>query len=1547
MSARNGRNSQSGNLSTPLTPRHTPLRNYEQYVYTTDASDIETAHGVDGPGHEPHTEAEEQAPSLSVPAPGLGQLSAHPTAYGLPPSPPHTSDDNAHEVSRWHDALDKRAVSWTRGQVHSGSSAGEAQIKTGRVLSNRVSQLSSPTSQGQATNSSFDSALLFPELEREPSPYWGPASSSRVNDTVLRVQIPHYRIGTPRFSSSGSAILKTSASTRAAGAKADLPTATFYVEELDQFFPTPPGISHSFTPPRWSSVRLPSGASRTSREYELTSLTPALTPPASPGLFDDRIGDQSTQQSHDPTSVRYSQGRMIAATPARLVAHITAADFLDYDLLSDFFLSYRSFLSPHDLVQCLFSRMGWAVNCNNDTGRVVRVRTFVALRHWILNYFMDDFEPDTTLRTLFARLVDRLLTEIQTRSGENNGDLQVVGELKKCWTRTCAMAGIPDAEAFDFGFGEDIDMGAGVQPIGLGISTSPRRSLVTAETAGHPLVRKSTVPPSLMSEDSIQVTSCAIPVSKRLRPALNLGKDRRFVADYPVKRQKPSLNHKRSGSFLDALRPHNTRGPIPSNAAPTEQVEEEDVRLLGDELILGFRVRPGLPNVGKFACLSPLSPNNQLGSGDSAIALNWLPELHNVKDLVGNVYRAIRHEAKTSSASGRSDARPRSPRKAGTYPKITGSAVHVLPCGDKSDVHLDLLADLAAEAYEESFAPRTMQSGLSDGPVITSNDEVFTPAIGPRNSLATLRRHSSIGNRSVVIMEGTDVTQGGVNGDYDIALVSDDRPTHQQLEDRASTHSIASTLRGTSPADSHPFDLAGAGRESWDHDQQSNLDGVMLRGSTLHRLSSNVDMTHIGHQLRRRPGGNLRDAGNVQDLGPGMRRASTGSVSTTFTISASASRNTSNVQVASVLGRSRLVSVHAAGGFGSNTQRVSLRLLSTHSSQPILRPSLEAEVARLAEMPLDDEDGDVQSTLMKLEGRYARSPQPLSPPARTRGLSVDRPSADVRVSNHAVRAERDASEASFVGSDSRPNAREASAQNILYSPAAAQSEHDRISRQTMTAEPTSDSGNTKTRPNLHISKKFGRSRFQMPSLQHPKPTRQTWGISDSRGFVQKETIYSHAHSRSEPIASFDPHSSFLLDEDETLSDMDEREHESAAFSKRASTMSSSALAARSFFLDDERSDVNEGADVVDAAEHSSPLFSARSVAEISHEPMPEKAATRLLTPRPQPALPLREAFSFPDMRPSASGNHIPEGSDYNHRNVTYSGAPAAGLSPMVPSSIPHTPFVLAYTAVDLATQFSLIERSALSTITWQELISQAWTSTPPPIHSWSAYLAAHASPSVKPSSGVDLVIARFNLVVKWAVSSIVLTSDISTRALCIARFIHVASHARRLRNFATTYQLTIALLSSDVARLIGTWTKVSVEDRKEFARLEALVQPFRNFRHLRLEMERLSVGAGEAGAAAGCIPFLGVYTRDLAANAQKAAWVDAEAADISRGVAPQRLVNFERFQTGARIVKGVLRLLDSSTALDVGAPQMELLGRCLWLAALGDEEIAARSRALM
>lgn len=74
-------------------------------------------------------------------------------------------------------------------------------------------------------------------------------------------------------------------------------------------------------------------------------------------------------------------------------------------------------------------------------------------------------------------------------------------------------------------------------------------------------------------------------------------------------------------------------------------------------------------------------------------------------------------------------------------------------------------------------------------------------------------------------------------------------------------------------------------------------------------------------------------------------------------------------------------------------------------------------------------------------------------------------------------------------------------------------------------------------------------------------------------------------------------------------------------------------------------------------------------------------------------------------------------------------------------------------------------------------------------------------------------------------------------------------------------------------------------------------------------------------------------------NSHRPSRIDANGGD-SEG-----LVNFERHRTTAAIVKNLLRLVEGSTKYQI-QPVEGVIERCLWMAALPDEEIHSLSKSI-
>src|SRR5271170_527950 len=68
---------------------------------------------------------------------------------------------------------------------------------------------------------------------------------------------------------------------------------------------------------------------------------------------------------------------------------------------------------------------------------MVRVRTFAALRHWLLNYFADDFAPSASLRSQFVKCINSFGRDKRVKTSPR--DTRIISELKRCWRTASAV----------------------------------------------------------------------------------------------------------------------------------------------------------------------------------------------------------------------------------------------------------------------------------------------------------------------------------------------------------------------------------------------------------------------------------------------------------------------------------------------------------------------------------------------------------------------------------------------------------------------------------------------------------------------------------------------------------------------------------------------------------------------------------------------------------------------------------------------------------------------------------------------------------------------------------------------------------------------------------------------------------------------------------------------------------------------------------------------------------------------------------------------------
>ncbi|CCH46243.1 Guanine nucleotide exchange factor LTE1 [Wickerhamomyces ciferrii] len=250
----------------------------------------------------------------------------------------------------------------------------------------------------------------------------------------------------------------------------------------------------------------------------------------------------------------------------------------------------------------------------------------------------------------------------------------------------------------------------------------------------------------------------------------------------------------------------------------------------------------------------------------------------------------------------------------------------------------------------------------------------------------------------------------------------------------------------------------------------------------------------------------------------------------------------------------------------------------------------------------------------------------------------------------------------------------------------------------------------------------------------------------------------------------------------------------------------------------------------------------------------------------------------------------------------------------ISNNVNHISFILNFNSKTLAEQFTLIEKDCLLEIDWKELIELKWEfNNIVSINSWLELLIQNQT-----IQGIDLCISRFNLTVNWIISEILLTKDITLRKLTIQRFIHIAQNCYQLQNFSTLMEILLALGSGKVLKLKNTWRIIEPGDILIYKNLERISSPFRNFANLRGELNNIKPSKG-------CVPFLGLYLSDLIFNKERSS---------IRG----KLINFNKFRTDAKIVKSLIQCVQWSTLYKLDSDS-EVLSKCLYIKALDEVEM--------
>ncbi|BDD57102.1 Guanine nucleotide exchange factor lte1 [Monascus purpureus] len=1402
----------------------------------------------------------------------------------------------------------------------------------------------------------------------------------------LEVPIPHHRLGTIEFNSEGDTVLHDSVYTRTSGS--DNPMLSTPLGENSVSRPSVSlrvNASSSLLPDRPSFIESMFSGVAALDPNRGSSGTPKpvfykMNEPVVPSIFDSLL-----RGMNEPSVVRYIPGtkNISAATPARIVAEISSDSFMDYELVSDFFLTFRSYLSPSDLLSLLLARLQWAINRLQSDGRIIRIRTFAAIRHWILNYFVDDFVPNYDLQVQFCDAINSMYDDVKNREDMNTSDLKILLDLKRCWHGRCAVYwDIPNAFLYDDpdtaiipggpvdGQADDNDIDgmhheSFVYP---DIPTTAPSFLPTVpgndETGEH--FRKPSsatarsIPISISSDQSIHAASCSLPPkSARRWSGLNRGRAPHLVPlvpprftsgtkDHPpcspvTPRSRPTYGHahKRSGSFSDSAR---------VDWVPQDQQYLASALELPN---LGSLIRGDLyPPAESYATLmAPPSPSvpvdaatgRQRDSNENSKPASF--SSLGVKTIIGSIRRVLQSKnggQNPESRGGSASLRPSMRGKTSALPAnlAFGSRLYrdrkaSLP--SQKGVKIDILCDQVLRQYRLAVAGQ--RDGENTWPNAGVNTQfrlsLFEPErdVGLATQVSGFRQprldsRLTAGSESILIMDDT-----GMGAPYMSGAHAAPGPKNETNSSRGVSLGLGVSIRPEDSRTSFPIyydntpprQLVPALSEpdstvqrrsysvGWRSGFRKSVSpSVRLRKyasfqsgvskqqrHTLHSeiVSSEVERVDPGQEdpgkpfsrmLRRRPGGDLRRMRDNGSYNSGVSHRS-------FTTTTTQSRHGSMSEA----------SIHPTPNRFS--------LIETGSSQN-MRPSFEEAIAQFAQIP-DDEDGGIESTLLKLEGKWKRQSDDHS------GNTRDPENDDLQ--SHVNGNERLWEQRQSFHSGHR-----------FYGRSTYSSWDDgSVRRETVVGNHGvySQIGGMLAPPRPYSESIMGSedSYCPIPLLER--------GLSDdSMKKPNFSRLFSNAPAMSPPRQSEDMHRG-----------ASELESPHASFDLVRVTDSLKAIPRGSTFPSNPSGNSKRSSDAsVDVIDPCEAVGEGRSTADLSlselnfeipshplaHPPSPPLTIQNSTTPRNTTLNPV--AFQAPPLTPDPSPHYggKQEGDDERSRDIQHVSSDVLMRSEtdngqryfLAAPEVEHVPFVLACESTVLAQQLTLVEMAALSEIDWRDLVDLKWSSGTPCTSSWVQFLSEERR-------GIDLVVGRFNLMVKWVQSQVVLTEDIDERARTIVKFIHTAAHARSICNYATTLQICIALSSTDCSRLQKTWALVPAKDKRLLRDMEALIQPVRNFHDLRVEMETANLQEG-------CIPFVGLYVHDLTYNAQKPVQIAT-----TRDAEP--LVNFERYRRTARIVKSLLRLIDASNKYNF-EPVPGIIERCLWIASLSDAEIRARSKKL-
>ncbi|RLV84168.1 Guanine nucleotide exchange factor LTE1 [Meyerozyma sp. JA9] len=1166
------------------------------------------------------------------------------------------------------------------------------------------------------------------------------------------------------------------------------------------------------------------------------------------------------------------------ATVKALIVHLTSPDVIDYSFVCDFFLTYRTFSDSHEVMELLFTRLIWSlqyINANDsskhDTGRLVLLRTFVVLRHWLLNYFVDDFNNDPHLCDYFVKGLNSVALESNLLKPNMYFELKIVRDIKvhwlslinELWGAGIDIDSIHDMTTFYLPLTSDFhSRKISKSNTELSIHTNPsyRRSamlslydqkfhkclIVDENTAG------SENPQFSVNTLLLQHQSSRVSINDKVRqlqaqsslPAQRkpLQKTTRHnhmtLKDSSVGLKKTSAPNESADTTIQSAHTYNQDGfstngqvKLPTSRVnfilPPTPVKKMDYVIKDLESPTKKRPQP------------PRAEDDEFGRRSSMkkIVDGWKKSfIHHdskMEPLEAGERIAKKEDVQEASVGLRSDIL--SARIVDELEYLIRFYVYNDPAretileGEIEDTN-DEKGQSSGSAFVENFESDSEKDGFQFG-TLGSPAKQLPPL--PSDELTSVPNDTASSNN----MDINDISS------LNITKI-DNLLNYEEYEDNPTPE-----FRSTDPSFQRPTSI------NWN--DEVNLD---LEEST--SISALKNMSQ-------------RDTSPLPEPNKELTRSS-GSSMSAFSNITQYKAEVADLGIA-LSPRGRVDSVRRIS-MNENRRRVSMYSRGSSARRMSSRGSGKSYLSYDSAFSISNGNSkeDEYGNLRRMEGFN-----------NLRAVGIPK-----------TNEERRANVASFASFLSRSSSLRKS---IRMSTLCALTELP-----FQDAEASESSINLVQKQNKPVSVISDSSIFSMQGRS---------GGNEYTSELKTENGHSESSTNSVAIPGI---SNYVLKElaaipDESMNNnpvtfaLRKLEGDNTPKGKNpVASVNASADVSADISYAENTEDILEQINNADTRD----VIEVSTMSEVTQEPPltpAKKSSAKRQTITPHTFMP--SSNSSPQ---TISPKDILEAYTFSNEVLAVENVLNANL---------HVSFVLNFDSKTVAEHFTFIESDMLKDIDWKELIELKWSQELTPVNSWLEIIVDEMY--YNKNKGVNLVISRFNLMVNWVISEILLTKAQSERIHLISRFIHIAQHCYAMQNYASMMQILLALTSEKIGHLKQTWKNLSPGDILSLKNLEELTSPSKNFLNLRLSINQIKPSKG-------CIPFVGLYLSDLIFNAERPATI--------KGGSEEKMINFSRFRTSVYIVKSLSQCIEWSDNYKIDVDD-DLLSKCLYIRSLDEDEM--------